>query len=435
MTMTSTTTDRYMKSQQAFARALKVMPGGVNSPVRAFGSVGGEPVFLASAEGAYVTDIDGNRYVDLVGTWGPAIVGHAHPAVVEAVNQAAEKGLSFGACCEAEAELAEVIAGALPTVDMVRFVNSGTEAVMSAVRLARAATGRKNILKFLGCYHGHSDGLLVAAGSGAATFGTPDSAGVPASFARLTLLAPYNDMEAVKRVMDEEGADVAAIIVEPIAGNMGFVEPGEGFLQGLRDVCDQHGSLLIFDEVMTGFRTAWGGYQRVCGVRPDITTLGKVIGGGMPVAAYGGSEEIMKLVSPLGPMYQAGTLSGNPLGMAAGNATLKICGGDGFYESLAEKTAYLTAGLGEAAAKHGLSLQTGAQGGMFGFALSDGAICNYEGAAKADHQAYGRFFHAMLDRGVWLPPSGYESMFISMAHTMHDLNQVIEAADGSFGEI
>ena len=433
--MTNTTTDRYMKSQQAFQRAVTVMPGGVNSPVRAFGSVGGNPVFLSSAEGAYVTDMDSNRYVDLVGTWGPAIVGHAHPAVVEAVKQAAEKGLSFGACCEAEALLAETIVGALPSVELLRFVNSGTEAVMSAVRLARAATGREKILKFLGCYHGHSDGLLVAAGSGAATFGTPDSAGVPALFARLTLLSPYNDLEAVRQIMNEEGNEVAAIIVEPIAGNMGFVEPKDGFLQGLRDICDEHGTLLIFDEVMTGFRTEWGGYQCVCNIKPDITTLGKVIGGGMPVAAYGGSQKLMELVSPLGPMYQAGTLSGNPIGMAAGIATLRICNSDGFYNMLAEKTQHLTAGLVEVANRHGLKLHHGAQGGMFGFAISKQPIRNYNEAAKADHKAYGRFFHAMLNLGVWLPPSGYESMFISMAHTTHDLDQVIEAADSSFAEI
>ena len=278
-------------------------------------------MFVERAEGAYIYDVDGNRYVDLVGTWGPAIVGHAHPQVVAAVRDAAERGLSFGACCAAEAELAEIIVDALPSVEMVRFVNSGTEACMTAMRLARAATGRAKVIKFLGCYHGHTDALLVAAGSGAVTFGVPDSAGVPAAFAQQTLLAPYNDMAAVEQVLSDNGGEVAAIMVEPIAGNMGFVEPVEGFLPGLRDLCDKYAALLVFDEVMTGFRVAWGGYQNVCNVRPDITCLGKVIGGGMPVAAYGARRELMEKVSPLGPMYQAGTLSGNPLGMAAGIAT------------------------------------------------------------------------------------------------------------------
>ena len=411
------------------------MPGGVNSPVRAFGSVGGDPVFLESAQGAYVTDVDGNQYIDLVGTWGPAIVGHAHPEVIRAVQQAASKGLSFGACCEPEAQLAEIIVNALPAVDLVRFVNSGTEAVMSAVRLARAVTNRSKILKFLGCYHGHSDGLLVAAGSGAATFGTPNSAGVPESFAKLTLLAPYNDLDAVRQIMQSEGDDVAAIIVEPLAGNMGYVRPADGFLQGLREVCDEQNALLIFDEGMTGFRTAWGGYQHLCNIKPDITTLGKVIGGGMPVAAYGASREIMNLVSPLGPMYQAGTLSGNPIGMAAGIATLQLCNQDNFYDSLAEKTNYLTTGLKRAANEAGVSLQTGATGGMFGFSLAENPVRNYDDAANANHDAYATFFHAMLDRGVWLPPSGYEAMFLSAAHTTEDLDRVINAAKEGFNII
>ena len=300
------------RSAELFEKACRTLVGGVNSPVRAFRAVGGEPVFVERVEGAYVHDVDGNRYVDLVGTWGPAIVGHAHPRVVEAVQQAATRGLSFGACCAAEAELAELVCSALPSVEMVRFVNSGTEACMSAMRLARAATGRNKILKFHGCYHGHVDSLLVSAGSGAATFGVPDSAGVPTAFAELTLLAPYNDLASVEQLMAEHGADVAAIMVEPVAGNMGFVRPADGFLAGLRSICDKHGSLLVFDEVMTGFRVAWGGYQNVSDMRPDLTTLGKVIGGGMPVAAYGGRRELMSKLSPLGPAYQAGTLSGNP---------------------------------------------------------------------------------------------------------------------------
>ncbi len=332
--MPTKTESKRVRSAEMFKRACAVLVGGVNSPVRAFRAVGGKPVFVERAEGAYVYDVDGNQYVDLVGSWGPAIVGHAHPEVVRAVNEAAAKGLSFGACCPAEAQLAETIVEALPSVECLRFVNSGTEATMSAIRLARGATGRSKILKFVGCYHGHVDSLLVAAGSGAATFGVPDSAGVPEAFAKLTLLAPYNDLGAVEKLMAEHGPDVAAILVEPVAGNMGLVPPVEGFLEGLRVQCDQHGPLLIFDEVMTGFRTAWGGYQNTCKIRPDLTCLGKVIGGGMPVAAYGGSKSLMAQVSPLGPVYQAGTLSGNPLGMAAGIATLDICRDKGFYEAL-----------------------------------------------------------------------------------------------------
>lgn len=422
-------------SAACFKRARAVLPGGVNSPVRAFGSVGGEPIFLESAHGATVTDVDGNEYVDLVGTWGPAIVGHAHEEVLAAVKTAAGKGLSFGACCASEAELAEIIIGAFAGMEQVRLVNSGTEAVMSAVRLARAATGRSKILKFLGCYHGHSDGLLVAAGSGAATFGTPDSAGVPEAFARLTLLAPYNDLQAVRDIMTAEGTEVAAIIVEPIAGNMGYVEPAAGFLEGLREVCAVTGSLLIFDEVMTGFRVAWGGVQNICGVQPDITTLGKVIGGGMPVAAYGGSSAVMDLVSPVGPMYQAGTLSGNPLGMAAGLATLAICERDGFYHKLGARTSELSAGLQAAAAEAGVAVQTGSTGGMLGFTFADNIVRNYADAAAANHQRYGKFFHLMLERGIWLPPSGYEALFVSAAHTDTDINQIIDAARASFAAL
>jgi glutamate-1-semialdehyde 2,1-aminomutase len=424
--------NRMQRSEQCFERARNVLVGGVNSPVRAFRAVGGRPVFLRAAEGAHVIDVDGNRYVDLVGSWGPAIVGHAHPAVVEAVQQAAAEGLSFGACCEREAELAEIIAGALPSVDLTRFVNSGTEASMSAVRLARAATGRDKILKFLGCYHGHVDSLLVAAGSGAATFGTPDSAGVPKAVAAQTLLAPYNDLEAVRRAMDESGGDVAAILVEPVAGNMGFVPPADGFLEGLREVCDRSGSLLIFDEVMTGFRVAWGGYQVRAGLLPDLTVLGKVIGGGMPVAAYGGRRDLMEQVSPLGPTYQAGTLSGNPLGMASGTATLRLCQASGFYEQLEAKARALTGGLLDAARQAGVPLQTGAMGGMIGVAFSERPVKNYEDASACDHETFGRFFHEMLQRGVWLPPSSYEAMFISSAHDNDAIATVVEAAAASF---
>jgi glutamate-1-semialdehyde 2,1-aminomutase len=407
----------------------------VNSPVRAFRAVGGEPVLLERAEGAYVFDVDGNRYVDLVGSWGPAIVGHAHPAVVKAVREAAGRGLSFGACCPAEAELAEIIVEALPSVELMRFVNSGTEAAMSAMRLARAATGRSKVLKFLGCYHGHVDALLVAAGSGAATFGVPDSAGVPPAVAEATLLAAYNDLGAVDRIMKEHGKDVAAILVEPIAGNMGFVKPAEGFLEGLRTICDRRGSLLVFDEVMTGFRIAWGGYQNVYGIGPDLTCLGKVIGGGMPVAAYGGSRSLMEMVSPLGSTYQAGTLSGNPVGMAAGLATLRVCGEPGFYESLHEKAGRLAEGLRAAARDAGVPVQTGWHGGMFGVAFCDRAPQNFTDAQACDHEAFARFFREMLDRGVWLPPSGYEAMFVSAAHDDAAISQIIEAAGESFKRI
>ena len=424
-----------LRSAAAFERATAVLPGGVNSPVRAFKAVGGSPVFVERAAGPYVFDLDGARYADLVGSWGPAIVGHAHPAVVEAVVRAAEKGISFGACCEAEAELGELIVGALPSIELVRFVNSGTEATMSALRLARAVTGRTKIVKFVGCYHGHVDSLLVAAGSGAATLGTPDSAGVPKSFAETTLLLAFNDAAAVDRLMSEHATDVAAIVVEPIAGNMGFVPPVDGFLQKLRSICDRQGSLLIFDEVMTGFRVAWGGYQNVCGITPDITCLGKVIGGGMPVAAYGGSRDVMNHVSPLGAMYQAGTLSGSPVGMAAGTATLKLCSADGFYESLSQKSQRLADGFSHAAESAGVALQTNACGGMFGASFSPSPVRNFEDAKACDHKRFARFFNLMLDRGVWLPPSGYEAMFVSSAHDDEAIELILEAANHCFGEV
>jgi glutamate-1-semialdehyde 2,1-aminomutase len=382
-------------------------------------------------EGPYVYDVDANEYVDLVGSWGPAIVGHAHPEVVTAVQEAASRGLSFGACHEAEAELAELVVSAFPHMEMIRFVNSGTEATMSAIRLARGATGRSKVLKFVGCYHGHVDGLLVAAGSGAATFGVPDSAGVPDSYARETLLAAYNDLAAVERIMAQSGSEVAAVLVEPVAGNMGYVEPVADFLEGLRSVCDRRGSLLVFDEVMTGFRVAWGGYQNLCGVQPDLTCLGKVIGGGMPVAAYGGSRDLMQQVSPLGPVYQAGTLSGNPLGMAAGIATLRLCAADGFYESLQEKASLLTAGLQHAASSAGVALQTGSLGGMMGMAFSDHPVHNFANAERCDHEMFARFFNAMLERGVWLPPSGYEALFISSVHDDDVIERIVTAARAS----
>ncbi len=423
------------RSAEAFERAQRVLVGGVNSPVRAFRGVGGQPVFLERAKGPYVFDIDGNRYVDLVGSWGPAIVGHANPAVVEAVQEAAANGLSFGACCPLETQLAEIILGAINSADLIRFVNSGTEAVMSGVRLIRAATGRSKVIKFLGCYHGHSDGLLVASGSGASTLGVPDSAGVPREIASLTLLAPFNDSSAIARIFAEHGSDIAGVLVEPIAGNMGYIEPDAGFLEGLRQQCDQHGSLLVFDEVMTGFRVAWGGCQNVIDTRPDVTCFGKVIGGGMPVAAYAARRELMEQVSPLGPMYQAGTLSGNPLGMASGIATLEICKQPGFYESLHERATQLSLGLVAAAESAGLSVQSAARGGMLGFAFADAPVRNYTDAQACDHERFGKFFHAMLDRNVWLPPSGYEAIFISSAHDDQCVDQILGAAAESFRSI
>jgi glutamate-1-semialdehyde 2,1-aminomutase len=422
----------FERSKALFERAARVLVGGVNSPVRAFRAVGGRPVFIARAAGAKLWDADGNEYIDLVGSWGPAIVGHAHPAVVEAVQKAAADGLSFGACCAAEAELAELVIRALPAVEMLRFVSSGTEACMSVIRLIRAATGRSKIVKFIGCYHGHTDALLVSAGSGAATFGTPDSAGVPADAVRHTLLTAYNDLAAVERIMAEHGREVAGIVVEPVAGNMGYVEPAPGFLAGLRKLCDQYSSLLVFDEVMTGFRVAWGGYQNICGVHPDVTCLGKVIGGGMPVAAFGGPRKIMELVSPLGPMYQAGTLSGNPLGMAAGLATLKLCGAAGFYQQMGRRTARLADGLRAAASRAGVPLQAGGMGGMLGFYFSDHPVRNFADAQTADHPRFARFFRTMLQSGIWLPPSGYEAMFVSAAHDDAVIDAIVAAAGECF---
>jgi glutamate-1-semialdehyde 2,1-aminomutase len=435
MTMGTTSMLKRDESARLFARARGLMPGGVSSPVRAFGAVGGEPVFVASAEGSRLTDADGKSYIDLVGTWGPAIAGHANPAVLEAVREAAGRGLSFGACCSLEADLAEIIAGALPSVESVRFVSSGTEATMSAVRLARGVTGRDNIVKFEGNYHGHADPFLVSAGSGAATFGSPTSPGVPASAASGTLLAPYNDADAVRGLFETHGSSIAAVIVEPVAGNMGMVRPVEGFLEALRALCNEHGALLIFDEVMTGFRVAWGGYQNACGISPDLTTLGKVIGGGMPVAAYAGSRQIMERLSPVGPVYQAGTLSGNPVGMAAGIATLSICAESGFYERLETTTRGLADGLRDAAAEAGRTVSTDAMGGMLGLAFTPAPVRDFEGAKGADHEGFGRFFQAMLRRGVWLPPSSYEAMFVSSAHTPDDIAAMVEAARESFKEI
>lgn len=419
------------RSARAFEAAQRVLVGGVNSPVRAFKAVGGQPIFFERGEGAFLYDADGNRYIDFVCSWGAAILGHAHPRVVNAVSRAAAHGLSFGACCAAEAELAQLIVEALPSVELVRFVNSGTEATMSALRLARAATKRTKIVKFEGCYHGHVDSLLVAAGSGAATLGVPDSAGVPQEFAQTTLLVPYNNLDRVADCMKTHGSDVAAIIVEPVAGNMGFVEPAAGFLAGLREFCDCHGSLLIFDEVMTGFRVSWGGCQTLWNIRPDITCLGKVIGGGMPLAAYGARRELMSMVSPLGPVYQAGTLSGNPVAVAAGAATLRECG-TSMYGELGARAAALAEGIAQAGAAHGISVQTGSLGGLWGFSFAARPLHNFTDARRADHALYARFFHAMLDQGVYLPPSGYEAMFLSAAHNDDIIAEAVSAAEAAF---
>jgi glutamate-1-semialdehyde 2,1-aminomutase len=429
--MSITTTTKRDQSRALFARAQQTLVGGVNSPVRAFRAVGGDPVFVDRVEGATIYDVDGNRYVDLVGTWGPAIVGHAHPEVVSAVKQAADKGLSFGACCAAEAELGELILSGLPAMEMIRFVNSGTEACMSAVRLARAATGRNKIIKFLGCYHGHADPMLVAAGSGAATLGSPDSAGVPDSAVADTLMAAYNDIDAVSKIFAEHGHNIAGVFVEPIGGNMGFVPPASGFLETLRQLCDQHAALLVFDEVMTGFRVAWGGYQKLANIAPDITCLGKVVGGGMPVAAYAARRNIMQHVSPLGSMYQAGTLSGNPLGMASGIATLRICQQNGFYEALTQKGKTLVDGVLAAASEADIAMSGGVCGGMLGLSFTESPVTNFVEAQAGDHAAYGKFFNAMLDRGVWLPPSSYEAMFLSAAHSDDDIQHIITAATES----
>jgi glutamate-1-semialdehyde 2,1-aminomutase len=423
---------RRPRSEALFRRAKRVIPGGVNSPVRAYGAVGGTPPFIASGHGAWLTDVDGRRYVDYVGSWGPLILGHAHPAVLRAVARAARAGTSFGAPTAGEVAIAEKICEALPSVQQVRFVSSGTEATMSAIRLARAATGRKKILKFSGCYHGHTDALLVGAGSGVATLGIPGSPGVPEEFVRLTLQAPFNDLAAVHGAFALHGGDLACAIVEPVAGNMGCVPPAPGFLQGLRDLCDAHGALLVFDEVMTGFRVAWGGAQRLYRVRPDLTCLGKVVGGGLPAAAYGGSRALMQQIAPSGPVYQAGTLSGNPLAVAAGLETLRRCEAKGVYEALGERSRALVDGFAERAAAHGVPLTTAAVGGMFGFFFHPGPVPSFE-AAKQSHAArFRRFFHAMLERGVYLAPSAYEAGFVSLAHGAKELRATLDAADEAF---
>lgn len=423
-------------SAELFTRAQRTIPGGVNSPVRAFKSVGGTPVFIDRADGAYLYDVDGKRYIDYVGSWGPMLLGHNHPAIRQAVIDAAGRGLSFGAPCPAEVVMAEKVAALVPSMKMVRMVSSGTEATMSAIRLARGYTGRNIILKFEGCYHGHADSLLVKAGSGALTLGVPDSPGVPADFARYTLTCEFNNLEQVKAIFSQHGEDIACIIVEPVAGNMNCVPPAEGFLQGLRQVCDQYGAVLIFDEVMTGFRVALGGAQAVYNVKPDLTTLGKIIGGGMPVGAFGGKQEIMHCIAPLGPVYQAGTLSGNPVAMAAGLAALTEISKPGVYEQLTASTTELLAGLSTAAAKHGVPLSVNQVGGMFGiFFTTENNVSNYHQATQCNIAAFRQFFHLMLEKGIYLAPSAYEAGFLSLAHSADDLAATIAAADASFAAL
>lgn len=416
------------RNLELFERGKQVIPGGVNSPVRAFGQVGGTPRFVKRAEGAYFWDADDKQYLDYVGSWGPAILGHAHPEVVKAVQEAAVGGLSFGAPTEGEIEIAEVICDLLPSVEQVRLVSSGTEATMSAIRLARGFTGRDLIIKFEGCYHGHSDSLLVKAGSGLLTFGNPSSGGVPADFTKHTLVLQYNDVQQLADTFKELGDKIACVILEPIAGNMNLIKPSAEFVKALRGLTEQHGAVLIYDEVMTGFRVDLGCAQGLHGITPDLTTLGKVVGGGMPLAAFGGRADIMAKIAPLGNVYQAGTLSGNPLSVAAGLATLRLIRQPGFYATLSAKSARLAAGFAEAAQAAGVPMTTDSVGGMFGFYFSDKVPASYAEATQCDIPRFKAFFHAMLDEGVYLAPSAYEAGFISIAHSDEMIEQTIAAA-------
>lgn len=430
-----TTPFKTSQSEQIFTAAQKLMPGGVSSPVRAFKSVGGQPIVFDHVKGAYAWDVDGNQYIDYVGTWGPAITGHAHPDVIKAIQEAAEKGTSFGAPCALENVLAEMVIDAVPSIEMVRFVNSGTEACMAVLRLMRAYTGRDKLIKFEGCYHGHADMFLVKAGSGVATLGLPDSPGVPKSTTANTLTAPYNNLEAVKQLFEENPGEIAGVMLEAIVGNAGFITPDAGFLEGLRELTTEHGALLVFDEVMTGFRISYGGVQAKYGVTPDLTTLGKIIGGGLPVGAYGGKAEIMAMVAPAGPMYQAGTLSGNPLAMTAGIKTLELLSRPGTYEYLDQITHRLITGLLAAAKETGHDACGGHVSGMFGLFFTEGPVHNYDDAKKSDLQKFSRFHRGMLERGVYLAPSQFEAGFTSLAHTDEDVDKTIAAAREVLAEL
>jgi glutamate-1-semialdehyde 2,1-aminomutase len=423
------------QSEELFARAQRVIPGGVNSPVRAFKAVGGTPLFIRKAEGARIWDADGRGYIDYVGSWGPLILGHAHPAVLEAITQAAARGTSYGAPCAAEVELADRVVRLVPGIQKVRFVSSGTEATMSALRLARGFTGRRKILKFEGCYHGHADALLVAAGSGVATLGIPGSPGVPEGTVADTITAPYNDLGAVEKVVDAHGPDLAAIIVEPVAGNMGCVPPREGYLQGLRDLATRAGALLVFDEVMTGFRLSSGGAQVLYGIKPDLTCLGKIIGGGLPVGAYGGRADVMEHVAPTGPVYQAGTLSGNPLAMAAGAVTLDLLQSSGTYKRLETLSARLHAGLLAARDEADVKVTVNRVGSMITLFFTPGPVFDYASAKTSDTSLFARFFHGLLARGVYFPPAQYEAAFVSLAHTEGDIEATVRAAGEIFREL
>jgi len=418
---------RYDRSKKAFQKARRLLPGGVNSPVRNFAGVGGSPVFMRSGKGSHVTDIDGNDYVDYLGSWGPLICGHAHPDVVKAVTKAMASGSSFGAPTERETELAMLVKNAFPSVERLRFVNSGTEATMSAIRIARGYTGRDLVVKYVGCYHGHVDGLLVQAGSGATTFGTPSSPGIPKGYTRNTVAIPFNDVDVLTNLCKKQGKKIACIIIEPVAGNMGVVPPKKGYLQALRKLTKRYGIVLIFDEVMTGFRVARGGAQELYGIDPDMTTLGKIIGGGLPVGAYGGKAEIIDCVSPVGEVYQAGTLSGNPLAMAAGIATLKRLTGKGFYEKLEKKAAALAAGLEKSARNAGVPTFHTRVGSMMCTFFTSEPVFDYDSAKGSDTKRYAKYFHRMLDHGVYFAPSQFEAAFVSEAHTKTDIERTIAA--------
>jgi glutamate-1-semialdehyde 2,1-aminomutase len=418
----------FTNSQSLYERAMKFIPGGVNSPVRACKSVGADPLFIDRADGCLIYDADGNRYIDYIGSWGPMILGHRHPAVLEAITAVLERGTSFGAPTDLEIQLAEMVIDAVDSVEIVRMVNSGTEATMSAIRLARGVTGRDLVIKFDGCYHGHADTLLVAAGSGVATLGIPGSPGVPQDVAKHTLSLPFNDIEAVQQVMDETGGQVACVIIEPVAGNMGLVPPAAGFLEALRAVTEKHGVILIFDEVMTGFRVAYGGAQTLYGITPDLTCFGKVIGGGLPVGAYGGKKEIMSQIAPQGSVYQAGTLSGNPIAMTAGIATLDQLKKEGIYESLAEKSDRLASGLAEAARKSGIAARVGHVGSMLGMFFTDQDVADFEDAKTCDLERFSAFYQGMRQQGIYIAPSQFEVLFLSTAHSDEHIDATISAA-------